>query len=296
VLIKGLVPANGIHIYYESFGDPGRPAVFLIIGLEEQCTLWHDAFLMPVVEAGYRVVRFDNRDTGLSTWIEDWDEGNPYTLEDMAADALGLLNALGVEQAHWVGASMGGMIAQRIALHDPGRVHTLTLIGTSGFPLDPDPALQPVYGQESSHAVQEVLASSFPNYLTDPAENIEYRVEAMRHLAGSRFPFETEYFRNIQEKNIMERKGYNPEAQAHHFAAVVASGSLLDELRKVHIPAVVFHGTEDPLLHPGHAEKLAGSIAGAQLAWMKGVGHELPSGVLEQVHKGMLELFDSACS
>jgi pimeloyl-ACP methyl ester carboxylesterase len=287
----GWVTANGIRIYYEAFGDPGDPTVLLIIGMDEQCTAWLPYCYEPLLEAGLHVVRFDNRDCGLSEWIQDWDERRPYSLEDMAEDAVGLLDALAIQKAHIVGASMGGMIAQRIAVSHPDRTRTLTSIASSAFPLDPDPAVQPSVDVTRFQAIHEELVARFPNYLTVPGDAIEFRLGAARAFAGTRFPFDEVLQREAITANIIERKGFNPRAQTHQLAAVLASGSRLEELGRISAPTLVLHGTEDPLVPPGHGAKCAAHIPGAKLVWMEGVGHELPAGIMPQVHEELLSLF-----
>ena len=286
----GSVTSNGIQIYYEAFGDPKDPTVLLIIGMDEQCTGWLPYIYEPIVEAGFHVVRFDNRDCGLSEWIADWEENHPYRLEDMAQDTVGLLDALGIREAHIVGASMGGMIAQRIAISHPDRTRTLTSIASSAFPLDPDPEVQPSIDVARFQGIHEELVTRFPNHLTVPAETIEFRLGAARAFAGSRFPFDEAFQREAIASNILDRKGFNPLAQAHQLAAVLASGSRLEELGRISAPTLILHGTEDPLVPPGHGAKCAAHIPGAKLVWMEGVGHELPPGIMPQVHKELLAL------
>lgn len=288
---KGRVCSNGIEIYFEAFGKPEDPAVLLIAGMDTPCTIWFPYIYQPIVQAGYHVVRFDNRDCGRSGWIEDWDPNNPYILEDMALDTLGLMDALDMESAHLVGASMGGMIAQCLAIRNPHRVLTLSSIASTGFALDPDPDLRSTQDMAQSIEMQETLEARYPNRLTAPEETIEYCLVALREFSGSRFPFEEELYRKMLEENILEHRGFNPLAQAHHLAAVVASGSRLDELGRIQTPALVIHGTEDPLLAPGHAVKCASLIPKARLVWMEGVGHELPSGIMGLLHDELFQVF-----
>ncbi len=288
------VTANGIQIYCEAFGDAADPAVLLIIGMDEQCTAWLPYIYEPIVEAGFHVVRFDNRDCGLSEWIVDWDENHPYSLEDMARDAVGLVDALGIRDAHIVGASMGGMIAQRIAISYPNRTRTLTSIASSAFPVDPDPEVQPTVDVARFQRIHKELVARFPNHLTEPGDAIEFRLGAARAFAGSRFPFDEAFQRETMTSNILDRKGFNPLAQAHHLAAVLASGSRLEELGRISAPTLILHGTEDPLVPLGHGAKCASRIPGARLVWMEGVGHELPPGIMPQVHREMLSLFRSS--
>ncbi len=286
---KGSAPGSGVRIYYETFGNPGDPVALLITGMDDQCTSWAPYFIQPIVEAGYRVVRFDNRDCGLSAWMDNWEDKDPYTLEDMALDALGVLDTLGIERAHLIGASMGGMIAQRIAVRFPARTLSLISIASSGFALDPDPELQPAHNAEKVAKACESLRARYPNYLYDPGETVEYRLEAMKLFQGSRFPFEERRQRRVQEENVLERKGFNPMANLRQLAAVLASGSILEELGKITVPTLVLHGTEDPLIPASHAEKYAALIPNARLVWMEGVGHELPEGVMGQVHAEILD-------
>ena len=291
---NGSVTSNGIRIYYEAFGDPVAPTVLLITGMDEHCTAWLPYIYEPIVEAGLRVVRFDNRDCGLSEWMEDWDENRPYSLEDMVQDAVGLLDALGIQEAHIVGASMGGMIAQRIAISYPDRTRTLTSIASSAFPLDPDPEVQPSIDVARFQGIHEELVARYPNHLTVPAETIEFRLGAARAFAGSRFPFDEAFQRTAITANVIVRRGFNPRAQAHQLAAVLASGSRLEELGRISAPTLILHGTEDPLVPPGHGAKCAAHIPGARLVWLEGVGHELPAGIMELVHRELLDLFRSS--
>jgi pimeloyl-ACP methyl ester carboxylesterase len=290
---KGRVPSNGIQIYYEAFGESKDPTVLLIVGMDEQCTAWFPYFYEPIVEAGYHVVRFDNRDSGLSEWMEDWDESRPYSLEDMALDTVGLLDALGIEKAHLVGASMGGMIAQRLAITYPDRTRTLTSIASSAFPLDPDPAVQSSIDVAKFEAIHNELVTKYPNHLTNPADMIEFRVGATRAFTGSRFTFDEALYRELITENIVVRKGFNPLAHQHQVAAVLASGSRLEELERISVPTLVLHGTEDPMVPPAHGAKCSQHIPGARLVWMEGVGHELPAGIMELMHREMLALFRS---
>jgi pimeloyl-ACP methyl ester carboxylesterase len=291
---NGSVTSNGIRIYHEAFGNPGHPTVLLIIGMDEQCTAWLPYIYEPIVEAGFQVVRFDNRDCGLSEWVEDWDENHPYSLEHMAQDAVGLLDALGVREAHIVGASMGGMIAQRIAISHPDRTRTLTSIASSAYPLDPDPEAQPSIDVARFQGIHDELVARFPNHLTVPAETIEFRLGAARAFAGSRFPFDEAFQREAMTSNIIDRKGFNPQAQSHQLAAVLASGSRLEELGRISAPTLILHGTEDPLVPPDHGAKCARHIPAARIVWLEGVGHELPAGIMPQVHREMLSLFRSS--
>jgi len=291
---KGRVASNGIQLYYEAFGGSKDPTVLLIVGMDEQCTAWLPYFYEPIVQAGYQVIRFDNRDSGLSEWMDDWDENHPYSLEDMAMDTVGLLDAQGIQKAHLVGASMGGMIAQRLAITYPNRTRTLTSIASSAFPLDPDPAVQSSIDVAKFEAIHNELVTKYPNHLSDPADMIEFRLGATKAFTGSRFPFDEALYRELITRNVLERKGFNTLAHQHQVAAVLASGSRLEELERISVPTLVLHGTEDPMVPPGHGAKCAQHIQGAKLVWMEGVGHELPAGIMELMHRELLDLFHGA--
>jgi pimeloyl-ACP methyl ester carboxylesterase len=285
------IPVNNIEIYFEAFGDPTNPAVILVTGMDDHCTSWIPDFYKPIEENGYCVIRFDNRDCGLSTWIDAWDKGNPYTLEDMAGDTLALMNALNIDKAHFIGASMGGMIAQRIAISFSDRILTLTSIASSAFPGDPGQALK--IAPPSNNRIDDSISleEKYPNRETVVKEAIEYRLEALKVFAGSRFPVDEKLQRKILKRNILERRGYNSLANLHQTAAIIASGSRLNELKYISAPSLIIHGTEDPLLHPGHAVKCAEKIPDAKLVLLEEIGHELPIGIMDTVHNEIFNLF-----
>ena len=285
------IPVNGIEIYYETFGNPENPAVLLIMGLDAQCVIWSMNFIEPLVAAGYYVIRFDNRDIGLSTWIDDWDKSRPYTLEDMARDTVGLLNALNIEKAHIVGASMGGMIAQRIALSHTEKVLSLTSMISSGYTLNPKAAKDTF--NKMLYVAAPFIAKNFKirNKIVQNKVTVEDCVNNYRRLVGTKYPYNETYYKQLFSWSILERKGQNPKARLQQFCAIAASGSRLKELPNIKVPTLIFHGTDDPLVPPIHAKIYAPLIPKAKMIWMEGVGHELPTGVLPQIHKELLALF-----
>ncbi len=292
---SGKAPCNGIEIYYEAFGNPENPTLLLIMGLDSQCIMWSEILLTPLIEAGYYVIRFDNRDIGLSTWMNNhWNKRQPYTLETMARDSIELLDYLNTKQAHIMGVSMGGMVAQRIGISYPERVLTLTLIMSSGHALDLSfarnirekvfrlflPFLIKNFSIKSKYFLNEV---SVANYL-----------KLYRFLSGKRFRFNEDFFRDVFTHTIEVRKGQNPKARFQQFCAVVASGSRLNELHKISVPTLIMHGTADPLVPVGHSKKLASFIPQAKLILMEGIGHELPIGVLPEILPEFFCLFEKA--
>ena len=268
---------NGIRIAYDTFGDQGSPPLLLIMGLGGQMINWHEEFCAQLAAEGYWVIRFDNRDVGLSTkfdgaGVPDLDtlthalvRGQavdlPYTLRDMANDAVGLLDALGIKSAHILGTSMGGRIAQLIALHNPNRVRTLIPIMS--------PMGEPGYPPPSPEALA-ILHEPAPQ---DRDGYIEYSVRAARALSGPAFP--------IEEGLVRERAGkafdrcVNPGGVARQLAALMAAGGVKKDLGSLNIPTLVIHGSHDPLIPVECAADMASIIPGAQLLIIEGLGHSL---------------------
>lgn len=281
---SGKAPVNGIEIYYETFGEKQNPAILLIMGLDAQCVIYGENVIEPLVEAGFYVIRFDNRDIGLSTWMNDsWHRSRPYSLEDMAKDSVELLDFLQIKQAHLIGVSMGGMIAQHIAIDFPDKVLSLTSIMSSGY------ALNPKIATKFSH---KILLKALPflirriyvkNKYSDHKITVGSYVATYRLLRGKRFPFDEAYFREVFTQSIEYRKGQNQRARYQQFCAIVASGSRLKKLPQIKAPTLVIHGTADPLVNPKHAEIYAPLIPNSKLLMVEGMGHELPKGALAEV-------------
>ncbi|MDP5122233.1 MAG: alpha/beta hydrolase [Spirosomaceae bacterium] len=284
--------SNGIEIYYETFGKPENPAVLLIMGLDCQCVMWSMDFIEPLVAAGYYVIRFDNRDIGLSTWMNDWNKKKLYTLEDIARDAIGLLDAINIPKAHIIGASMGGMIAQRIALSHAEKVLSLTSIMSSGYALNPSAVKS--FSTKIAFRLMPYLVKKvrIKNKILDGKVTVDsYLATYKKVLAGTKYPFNEAYFRKLFSYSILERKGQNPKARYQQLCAIVASGSRLKELPKINVPTLILHGTADKLVPPIHAKIYAPLIPNAKMVWLEGVGHEIPTGALPQVHEEILALF-----
>ena len=263
--------ANGIELEYETFGDPQAPPMLLITGLGAQMISWDEEFCQLLAGRGFRVIRFDNRDAGLSSWMHE-----AYTLDDMAADAVGLLDALRIPAAHIVGASMGGFIAQLIALNHPERVLTLTSImsGPNG-----EDHVQPT---EEGRAV---LLAPAP----DTREGrIELGVWAKRELVGPADPFDDEYERAFIVR-AMDR-GYNPAGFVRQLQAIGAAGGRLERLRSVRVPTLVIHGDADILVPVENGRLVATAVPGARLLEIEGMGHDIPRRVWPEVADAIVEL------
>ncbi len=275
------VDVNGIKIVYDTFGDRAHPAMLLIMGLGMQMIAWDEKLCRKLADRGYWVIRFDNRDVGLSTSFDDAGVPNllalmqgeavdvPYTLDDMAEDATGLLEALEIEAAHIVGVSMGGMIAQTMAIKHPKRVRTLTsIMSTTG-----DPKLPPPKPEAS-----QILFSPAP---TERTAFIEYWLKVSRILGSPVFPFDEERIRGYAGHAY--DRGPNPAGFGRQFAAILASGSRKGALKSVNIPTLIIHGDADPLIPIEGGIDTAESIPGAKLMIIEGMGHDLSPETWSQI-------------
>jgi len=253
------VETNGVRLWCETLGDPAAPWVVLISGAYLSAMWWYPEFLNGLTGQGWQVVRFDNRDVGLSTYVDF--PAQPYTLSDMVTDTAGMLENLGIGRAHVMGISLGGLIAQLYALRYPQKVASLTLNSTSPGPSDP--RLSP-----PSAGLGEIAM----RVATTPEQRDQRMVDLRRAIAGSRFPFdEADVRRTIAIDNA---RGTNPNWT--HGLVAGAAPSWLDDLSDVTAPALIIHGTEDPLFPIDHAQALSRAIPGAEMITWQGVGHELP--------------------
>ena len=272
--------ANGIALTYETLGDPSAPALLAIHGLGAQVTDWRPGFLEGFVDQGYHVVTFDNRDQGESTWLDgagtpdlgallsDPTVPVPYLIADMAADAAGLLDALGIARAHVLGVSMGGMIAQQFVIDHPERSATLTSIMSTPSPRIGTPT------PEASAAL-----------LVAPAEGreaaIEQSVAGSRVVASPGFPFDEAGLRERAARHF--DRGYHPAGMARQLAAVLASPDRTGGLRGVNLPTLVVHGADDPLVTLPGGQATAAAVPGAELWVVEGMGHDIPAEILPEL-------------
>jgi pimeloyl-ACP methyl ester carboxylesterase len=268
--------ANGIELEYQVFGDAGvqDSPLLLIAGLGAQMLSWDDEFCRLLAAQRFRVIRFDNRDVGLSTWMDGG--AGEYSLDDMAADAAALLDALGISAAHVVGASMGGFIAQLVALNHPAKVLTLTSI-MSG----PNGADQ-VRPTEDGTAVLMVPAPETRE------ERIAVGIWAKQKLMGPDDPFDRAY----EERRIIAAldRAYHPAGFMRQLQAIMAAQGRLARLAKLRVPTLVIHGDADILVPVDNGRNVADAIPGARLLEIKGMGHDLPRRVWAQVVEAIAEL------
>ena len=286
------VSANGLQITYDSFGDPADPAMILIMGLGTQMIHWSDQFCQLLASNKLWVIRFDNRDIGKSTWLKNdpvpsvWDfisnsffskkVNAPYLLDDMADDTLALMDALNIHKAHLVGASMGGMIAQCIALKSPARVSTLTsIMSTTGDRSLPKPKTM------VSAKLLKPVAKEIEQYI---AQGLN--VWLMLH--GEHFPFDPQIVEKVMRESW--QRGFNPAGVARQLSAIIDSPDRTVGLQKLQIPSLIIHGDNDPLVPVECGIATAAAIPGATLKILKGMGHTLPVQLWPQIVADIVRL------
>jgi pimeloyl-ACP methyl ester carboxylesterase len=274
------ISANGIAIEVEDLGKPTDEPLLLIMGLGMQLTAWHQGLVQQMLDQGFRVIRFDNRDVGLSQNFDGlgvpnlalaalqrlarWPVRSAYSLSDMADDAAGVLTALGLKSAHVCGASMGGMIAQQLALNHPERVRSLTLMMTdSGARGLPRPTLKVSAALLARPADPDALDSLVDHY---------YRL--FRLIGSPAYPGPEAWLRQVCADAV--RRSNRPQGFARHLMAIAADTGRAAQLGRIKLPTLVLHGLADPLIPVAAAHDLAARIPGAQLELIEGMGHDLP--------------------
>ncbi|MGY1730912.1 alpha/beta fold hydrolase [Geodermatophilus sp. SYSU D01045] len=280
--------AGDVELAYETFGSAGDPPLLLVMGLATQMIGWPDEFCRMLAERGLYVVRFDNRDIGLSTHLDDAGAPDvlavmggdhskvPYRLADMADDTAALLDALGIDSAHVVGASMGGMIAQSLAVRHPERVRSLTsIMSTTG-----DPAV----GAPAEAAIGVLLAPP----ATDRESAVQRAVDTYRVIGSPGFEFDEHGLR--ERAGLSFDRAHNPAGVARQLAAILASPDRTADLARVAVPTLVVHGEHDALVNVSGGRATAAAIPGAELLVVDGMGHDLPREVWPQLVDRITEL------
>jgi len=277
--------ANGIEIEYDSFGDPGGDPLLLVMGLGAQLTLWDEAFCLMLADRGFHAIRYDNRDVGLSSWFDragapdlmqlmlSAAQGEPvqapYTLADMADDAAGLLDALSIERAHIVGASMGGMIAQTFAIRHPARTRSLvSVMSATGAP-------------DAESAKPEIMAALMKPPAPNREAQIEQGLELNRTISSPGFPRDERLARERIARDY--DRAFHPQGTQRQMAAIVASGSRVEGLGRLAMPTLVIHGEADVLVPPSNGRQTAAAIPGSELMMVEGMGHDLPPDLHERI-------------
>ena len=280
------VKANGIEIEYEATGNKSDSALLLVMGLGAQLTIWPDALFEGLARRGFYVIRFDNRDTGLSTDFGSWGVPNiaeaiqklmsgkkveaPYYLKDMAADAVGLLDALGIEKAHMVGASMGGMIVQIVAAQYAQRTRSMVSIystsGRPGLPQGKPEALAMLSAQPEGPSREQ---------------RVKFGMKLRQTIGSPGYPAPEAELRAFVEKNV-DRRWY-PEGSARQYLSVIASGDRVDLLKTIKVPTLVMHGEDAPLLLIAGGRDVASLVPGAEFQSYPGWGHDFPGKLIPTI-------------
>lgn len=281
---------NGISIEYDVQGPPDGEPVLLIMGLGSQLIRWAPLFMEKLTARGIRAIRFDNRDVGLSQKFsglpnvfdvaERAAKGEtpdiPYTLDDMAADAVGLLDHFGVQRAHVVGVSMGGMIGQLVTADYPERVLSFTsIMSTTGNPALP----------QSTPEAQAVLFTPAPNYKTDEEAFLVHSVRAARAIGSPGYPIDEQFLRERALAAV--KRAYDPAGVMRQLAAVTANGDRRAKLAKITAPVLVMHGEDDPLIRVEGGRDTAASTPGAELEIIAGMGHDIPPALYDRFVDGI---------
>ena len=291
--------ANGLRLCYEEFGDKQNPSIVLIMGLGTQMVSWPDAFCDMLADLGFHVVRFDNRDIGLSEKIAVSQPVNlirqalrqrlglairaPYTLSDMAIDTIALLDALNIDKAHWVGASMGGMISQVLAAEHPSRTLTLTSImsttGKRNLPQAPLKVLKQMLTRPS---------------VDDETAYLKHAIKTWRLIGSPAYPPSDE---DLKERILRSaRRSYYPAGYRNQAAAIMASGDRRGLIRRIKCPTLIIHGKADILVPVEGGIDTARNIKHANLQLIEGMGHDLPKELLPRFTQMIGELIDSTSS
>ncbi len=280
------IGANGLSLFYEDYGNPDHEAILLVMGLGAQMTLWPDEFVEALVARKYRVIRFDNRDIGLSDKMEGarapklvwqvlrkrigWPAKVPYTLADMADDAAALLKSLEIGRAHVVGASMGGMIAQLMAVNHPDALLSLTsIMSTTGHPGLP---------QAEKHAI-EALTAPLPSLEEDVV--VKHGINISNNIGSPGFRPDPERQRERVLKSV--RRSVYPPGLPRQLAAIVDDGDRRTRLSQITTPTLVLHGEDDPLVKLAAGKDTAKHIPGAKLVTIPGWGHDLPLELVDRL-------------
>ena len=291
-----LVATNNIDINYDSFGDKSHPAIILIMGLATQMIYWDEQFCKLLASQGYWVIRFDNRDNGKSTWLDSIPPpsslalltnavfkrplGATYLLSDMMQDTVGLLDALHLESAHIVGVSMGGMIAQEIAINHPHRVKSLTsIMSTTGNKRLPKPS----------------TAFSFKMLKRPPKDvnkAVTYGMHVWRMIQGDHYPFDEQKVLSLITRAL--QRGFNPAGNTRQLAAILDSLDRTEALNTLAVPSLILHGEDDPLVLVDCGYATAKAIPNAKIKTYPGMGHTIPSQLYDDITKQILEHIDAS--
>lgn len=286
----GFASSQDHSIWYERIhpDSPSQGVVLLIMGNGNDALSWPASFVSALIAENYEVVRFDHRGTGLSTSTKKWKKKDPYSLHDMAGDVIAILDALNIEKAHIVGASMGGMIAQIVAIEYPKRTASLTSIMSSGHVQDPE--LPPM----SNEVVPKMVGAIFKyGFFGNKKGQIKRQIVQKKVLMGE--ATETVPIKSMAETslyNLKKRDGYKLLSARHHYEAILNAGSRYEALSRLTIPTLLIHGVQDPVIPISHGKKLATLMSQADTLWIANMGHDFPEAALPKIVNALVSTFE----
>lgn len=285
---SGYVISDSLNIWYESITpkNTNKGAVLLFMGISNDALGWPQKFIDLLVDSGYQVIRYDYRGTGLSDWVDNWEQ-NPYSLADLAKDAVVILDTLKVKKAHLIGVSLGGMVAQEVAINNSGRVLTLTSIMSSGNIIDKE------LPEISESVVFDLIKTGVKYGILSSEKNIIKLHLAARIILRGEAQYDID-IKGISEQvlyNLRKRKGYNPNVSEQHHEATYRSGSRYEKLKLLKIPVLVIHGVNDPFIPIEHSKKLASVIPNSKTKWFNNMGHDLPNNLIDTITKEIISNF-----
>lgn len=290
---SGIAQNGNIKIAYEVLENENCKDVniLLVNGHTQTLLEWQPYFYQPLLEAGYRVIRYDNRGFGESDWIKDWGEGNKYTLKEMAADGIAVLDHLKIGMAHIIGSSMGGMICQTLAINFPSRILSFTSIMSTGFYYD-----KSLVNVPKPFALKLVkLIFRHKKSMTQIETKMKFQY-GIRQILKGKGNYELDSKTILQQfyYEIKNRNGYNSKANDQHGYAIKKSGSRYEELKKLDVPSLIVHGTDDTLILVNHAEKYGPMIPNSTSLILDGMGHDIPEKYTPEILESLFILFEKA--
>ena len=286
---SGFVVSQDWKVWYENIDPKGteKGTVVLVMGAANDALSWPMDFILKFTEAGYRVVRYDHRGTGLTTSEKGWDKKNPYTLANMAQDPIAILDTLGIQKAHFVGVSMGGMISQLVAIEHSERILSLTSIMSTGDILDNE------LPQTESDLLPKMISAVVKHGVFGGKKGkIKLQLVHKKILMGEATgDIAVTPIAEAAIYNLEERKGYNFISGRHHQKAIEISPSRYDALIKLTIPVLVIHGQQDPVIPIAHGKKMASIIPNADSLWLENMGHDLPDALIDTIADKIIRSF-----
>lgn len=282
----GFAQSQEHSLWYERIrpAEPNHGAIVLIMGNGNDALSWPTSFVTSLVRQNYEVIRFDHRGTGLSTSTKRWKKKDPYSLQDMAGDVIAILDTLKIEKAHIVGASMGGMIAQLVAIHYPERTASLTSIMSSGYVQDPN--LPPMSNEVVPKMVGAILNYGFFGNKKGQIKRQIVQKKILMGEATGAIPVqslaETSFY------NLKVRNGYKLMAARHHYEAILNAGSRYEALAQLEMPMLFIHGEKDPVIPIAHGKELAARLPRAETLWISNMGHDFPEEALPKIVEAII--------